>query len=161
MRAISCHSRCTVSAFLFLFLICNRSSGQTRSLITEPVDDAKRVILNGNVHPSARKEFDRGAAPADLAMDRMLLVLKRSPEQDAALAKLLDYQQDKHSPYYRKWLTPEEFGRQFGPSDEDIQKVTAWLGMQGFHDIHVSKGRTVMEFSGTADQVHSALGSVW
>jgi hypothetical protein len=141
------------------FFISSRSLGQTPSVITQPVDDAQRVTLKGNVHPLARTKFDRGAAPADLAMDRMLLVLRRSPEQDAALRKLLDNQQDKHSPHYRKWLTSEQFGIQFGPSEDDIEKVTGWLDLQGFHDVHVSKGRTVIEFSGTARQVQSALGT--
>ena len=73
------------------------------------------------------------------------------------LSKLLDDQQDKHSPHYRKWLTPEQFGKQFGPSDDDIEKVTGWLGLQGFRDVQVSKGRTVINFSGTAGQVQSAF----
>lgn len=160
MRAIRRHPRYAVLSLLVLqFFISHRSLGQGPSLITQPVDDAQRVTLKGNVHPMARTEFDRGAALPDLAMDRMLLVLKRSPEQDAALGKLLDDQQDKHSPHYRKWLTPEQVGIQFGPSDVDIEKVTGWLGSQGFHDIHVSKGRTVIEFSGTAGQLQSALGT--
>ena len=60
-------------------------------------------------------------------MERMLLVLKRSPEQESALQKLLDDQQDKSSPNYHKWLTPEDFGKQFGPADSDLQAVTTWL----------------------------------
>ena len=44
------------------------------------------------------RSFEVAGAPADLPMDRMLLVLKRSPEQEAALLKLLDDQQDKSSP---------------------------------------------------------------
>jgi hypothetical protein len=160
MCAVRPHAPYAVSALLVLqFFIPNRSLGQALSLITQPVDDAQRVTLKGNVHPLARTEFDRGAAPADLAMDRMLLVLKRSPEQDTALRTLLDDQQDEHSPYYRKWLTPEQFGVRFGPSVDDIEKVTGWLASQGFHDIHLSKGRTVIEFSGTAGQVQSALGA--
>ena len=133
------------------------SSGQAISRITQPVDDMQRVVLKGNVHPLARAEFDRGAAPAVLALDRMLLVLKRSPEQEAALTKLLDNQQDNHSPQYRKWLTPDQFGHLFGPSDDDIQKITGWLEAKGFHDIHVSHGRNIIEFSGSASQVQSGV----
>ena len=92
-------------------------------------------------------------------MDRMLLVLKRSQEQEVELRKLLDDQQDKASPRYRKWLTPEQFGQQFGLAESDLQKITAWLQVQGFHDVHVSKGRNIIEFSGTAAQVQDALGS--
>jgi subtilase family serine protease len=105
----------------------------------------------------ARAQFDQGVAPADLPMERMLLVLKRSPEQDSALHKLLDDQQDKASPNYHKWLTPEQFGKRFGPADQDIQVVTAWLQSHGFRIGSVAKGRNMIEFSGTAAQVQEAL----
>jgi len=118
--------------------------------ILQAVDDARRTTLRGNTHPLALARFDRGAAPASMPLDRMLLVLKRSPEQDAALLRLLDEQQDKSSPNYHKWLTPEEFGQRFGPADADIQAVTGWLEAHGFRLNQVSKGRSVIEFSGRA-----------
>ena len=126
-------------------------------LISRPVDETRLIQLRGNTHPLARPEFDRGAAPADLPMDRMLLVLKRSAEQEAALRKLIDDQQDKASPNFHKWLTPEEFGQQFGPTDQDIQTVTLWLQSHGFQVAQVAKGRMVIEFSGSAAQVQEAL----
>src|SRR3989442_480865 len=128
-----------------------------RPLIVQAVDDSQLTTLKGNTHPLARAQFDRGVAPPDLPMQRMLLVLKRSDEQESALRKLLDDQQDKASPNYHKWLTPEQFGRQFGPADQDIQAVTSWLQTHGFQIGQVTKGRTVIEFSGTAAQVQEAL----
>jgi hypothetical protein len=113
--------------------------------------------LRGNTHPLARAAFDRGIAPASMPLERMLLVLKRSPDQEADLTHLLDEQQDKGSPNYHKWLTPEEFGKRFGPADADIQAVTAWLETHGFRVNNVSKGRTVVEFSGTAETVQNAF----
>src|ERR1700688_4826662 len=154
-RAIGCKS---ILYFSVLYLLTTVSAfGQAIPLLVDPIDDAQRITLPGNVHPLARVEFDRGAAPLDLPMNRMLLVLKRSPEQEAELRRLLDAQQDKTSPQYRHWLTPEQFGQQFSPVESDIQKITAWLQRQGFHDIGVSKGRTVIEFSGTAGQVQEAF----
>lgn len=125
--------------------------------ITQAVDEKNLATLKGNVHPLARAEFDRGAAPPDLRLDRMWLVLKRSTAQEAALQRLLDDQQDKSSPSYRRWLTPEQFGEQFWPVDSDIQTVTSWLQSHGFRDTQVSKGRVVIEFSGTAAQVQEAF----
>jgi pro-kumamolisin-like protein/Big-like domain-containing protein len=135
------------------------SSGATapRPLITQPVDAARLTVLTGNKHPLARPEFDQGVAPASLPMQRMLLVLKRSPEQESALRTLLDGQQDKTSPNYHKWLTPEEFGRRFGPADSDLQRIAAWLRSSGFQVAAPSKGRTVIEFSGSASQVQQAF----
>jgi subtilase family serine protease len=126
-------------------------------LITQPVDAAQLTLLNGNTHPLARPEFDQGTAPASLPMERMLLVMKRSPEQESALRHLIDDQQDKGSLDYHKWLTPEQLGEQFGPNDSDLQTVTAWLQARGFQVTSLSKGRTAIEFSGSANQVQAAF----
>lgn len=90
-------------------------------------------------------------------MQRMQLVLQRSAAQEAALQKLLDDQQDRNSPAYHQWLTPDAFGQQFGPSDQDIQAITAWLQSYGFQVTQVGRGRTTIEFSGTAAQVQQAF----
>jgi len=127
------------------------------SRVLQAVDNNIRITLPGNTHPLARAEFDQGEAPADLPMKRMLLVLKRSPEQESALLSLLDSQQDKHSPSYHKWVTPQEFGARFGPADSDVAAVSNWLKSSGFEVSPVSVGRTVIEFSGTAALVKSAF----
>jgi len=134
-------------------------SSTARARVTEAVDVHNRVTLPGNVHPLARSEFDKGAAPDNLPMRRILLVLQRAPEQESALRQMLDAQQDKASPSFHQWVTPEQFGQQFGPADSDIQAVTNWLAKQGFEVTKVGAGRTVIEFSGTAGQVRQALGT--
>ena len=133
-----------------------RGEGGARPLITQAVDESQLTTLKRNTHPLAKPEFDLGTAPATLPMARMLLVLKRSAEQQTALAKLLDDQQDKGSSNYHKWMTPEEFGKQFGPTDADMQTITIWLQSHGF-EVGTSKGRTVLEFSGSASQVREAF----
>ena len=126
-------------------------------LITQPINENQLVALRGNTHPLAQPQFDVGPAPGNLPMQRMLLVLKRDPQQEFALHKLLDDQQDKASPNYHKWLTPDEFGLQFGPSDQDVQAITGWLQAHGFEINGVTHGRTVIEFSGVESQVEQAF----
>ena len=121
------------------------------------VNEGQMVTLLGTTHPIARAEFDRGSAPDSLPMDNMMLGLKRTPEQDSALTTLLREQVDLNSPNYHKWVTPEEFGARFGPSDHDIQAVTSWLRSHAFSVLEVTPGRDVIVFSGTAAQVESAL----
>ena len=123
------------------------------SRINQTIDETNVTVLKGNTHPLARRKFDRGLAPSNLPLNRMLLVLQRSVEQEAAIKALLDGQQDKSSPNYHAWLTPEQFGQQFGPSDQEIQTVTAWLVSHRFEVNRVSKGRMVIEVSGTAGQL--------
>jgi hypothetical protein len=144
-----------------ILTVCSLALAQPApsALVTQAVDNSVRTSLPGNVHPLARAEFDRGEAPIDMPLKRMLLVLKRSPEQAAALRKLIDHQQDKSSPDYHKWVTPEEFGVRFGLSDQDLSAVANWLTASGFEVTQVSKGRTVIEFSGTAGLVKQAFGT--
>ncbi len=125
--------------------------------VTDRVDTSRLVTLPGNTHPLARAQYDQGAAPADLPMNRMMLVLKRSPDQETALQNLLTEQQTTTSANFHKWVTPTQFGQQFGPADADIQAVTSWLASYGFQSIKVSNGRTIIEFSGTAAQVQAGL----
>jgi len=173
MRAfLVCRVRSLPCRRFFLFLIslavlisCGAAAGQDvasavtgapHPLITQAVDEAQVTVLKGNTHPLARPEFDLGTAPATLPMERMLLVLKRSDAQEAALEQLRDDQQNKNSPSYHQWLTPEQFGQQFGPTDADMQTITAWLQSHGFQ-VGSTKGRTVLEFSGSASQVQEAF----
>src|SRR6267154_2976636 len=128
-------------------------------LVTDTVDDTDRMLLRGNVHPQARAEFDRGALADAQPVTRILLLLQRSAQQEAALRQLMEEQQAKNSPNYHAWLTPEEFGKQFGPADEDVQAVTDWLTSHGLQNIKISKGRTVVEFSGNVGQVRNAFGT--
>jgi Pro-kumamolisin, activation domain/Bacterial Ig-like domain (group 3) len=126
-------------------------------LITQPINEGQVVSLRGNTHLLAQPQFDIGPAPGNLPMQRMLLVLKRDPQQEFALHQLLDDQQDKVSPNYHKWLTPDEFGLQFGPSDQDLQLVAGWLQTHGFQINRISHGRTLIEFSGFESQVEQTF----
>jgi hypothetical protein len=125
--------------------------------ITQPIDESTRTVLHGNVHPLARQEYDQGALSDAAPMNRILLLLQRSPGQEQALQQFLQDQQSKSSPNYHVWLTPQQFGQQFGPADADIQAVTQWLGSHGFWGMQVGPGRTTIEFSGNAAQVRDAF----
>ena len=87
----------------------------------------------------------------------MLLLLQRSPEQEAALE---DFLQDAHTPgnaAFHQWIKPEEFGRLYGPADSDVSAVTGWLESHGLTVNRVNAGRLAIEFSGTAGQVSEAF----
>ncbi len=89
----------------------------------------------------------------------MLLLLKRPAAKETALQQFL---QDAHTPggaKYHAWLTPEQFAAQFGPADADVATVTGWLRAQGFTVARISKGKTAIEFSGTAAQVTAAFNT--
>jgi subtilase family serine protease len=88
---------------------------------------------------------------------RLFLVLKHSPTQAQAVREYIDSLQNKSSSNFHKWLTPEEFGARYGPSDQDLKTVTDWLASHGFTVNRVAKARNLIEFSGTAGSVQEAF----
>jgi hypothetical protein len=152
--------RFLLSVSILSSLLAVHASAQTANAprrITQPIDDKNLTVLKGNTHPMARQQFDRGAAPSGLAMDRMLLVLKHTDAQEKAVKDLIAGQQVQGSPQFHKWLTPQQFGEMFGPSDADLQTVTSWLESRGLQLNSVSNSKHFIEFSGTAAQVQSAF----
>ena len=148
---------CVALALLLENQLALAQKAAVPSRVTAQVDDTRTVRLEGNVHPMARPEFDRGALAESQPLTRMMLLLQRSPEQEAALRQVLDTQYDKSSPNYHAWLTPDQFGKQYGPSDGDVQAVMDWLTRQGFQVSKVATGRTAIEFSGNVAQVQNAF----
>jgi len=122
-----------------------------------PVDESRSVTLVGNVHPLARAEFDQGIVNSDARLDRMLLLLNPPPAKQATLDALVSEQQDPSSPHYHQWLTPDEFGAQFGADDSGLQQVIAWLTVHKFTIEEIPAGRRLVIFSGTSGQVFDAF----
>jgi hypothetical protein len=88
---------------------------------------------------------------------RMVLVLSPAPEKQPALLKLLDDQQNRRSPVYHHWLTPQEFGAQFGATNSETEAVRQWLQKSGFQVAPASQSRLWVEFTGTAQQVENTF----
>jgi len=136
--------------------------GQSAALqprIVEAVQSDKVVTLRGNVHPMARPANDRGLLADQQPITKIHVLLQRSAAQENALQQLMAQQLDPSSKNFHAWLTPQEFGQQFGPADSDVQAVKNWLTSQGFMGLKVNNGKTLIEFDGTAGQVRNAFHS--
>ena len=137
--------------------VCNGQVSSRPRLITHSVDEFSRVRLQGNTRPEANVQNDRGAVADDLAVDHMLLQLRRPPAQEKALQAFLQQQQTLGSANFHQWLTPAQFGERFGPAPEDIEAVTAWLQSHGFQVNVVYPSGMVIDFSGTAGALREAF----
>jgi hypothetical protein len=87
----------------------------------------------------------------------MILLLSRPAEKETALEQFL---KDAHTPgnaNFHRWLTPQQFGALYGPSDSEVDAVTGWLKQHGFAIGRLSPGKTALEFSGTAGEVKQAF----
>jgi hypothetical protein len=125
--------------------------------ITQAIDERNLVTLSRNTRPEANRMNDRGAVSEGYQVEHMLLELQRSPQQEQAFEKLIDSLNDKKSPNFHKWLTPEQIGQQFGVSDDDIKTLTNWLESQGFRVDHVYANHMVLDISGTAGAIRQGF----
>jgi subtilase family serine protease len=128
-----------------------------RDRITQPIDSANAVALAGSVHPQVRGELDQGLSDNSKVLAGMTINFKRTEAQEASLAALLQAQQDPASPSYHKWLTPAQFGQQFGMSSADLAKVSAWLQQEGFTVTFTSASSNAISFSGNIAAVERAF----
>jgi subtilase family serine protease len=131
-----------------------KSAAPTR--LVEPIDEHSLVTLKGNVRKDLSAERDLGSVQ-DSEQLRLMLVLKRSDEQQADLDTLLARQQQPGAKEYHKWLTPKQFGARFGAAPEDLAKLTQWLGSHGFEVKSVLNNRGMIDFAATSAQVREAF----
>ena len=146
-------ARCLgITAALALLAVCPPALGVSAQKAAPPL-----VSLPGNVRPDVKSATDEGAVDGSMQLDHMLLQLQRPSVREAALEARIEAMHQPGSPDFHHWLTAEELGQQYGPNPADIQKVAEWLQRYGLQLNGVSKSGLVVDFSGTAAQVTSAL----
>jgi len=125
--------------------------------ITVRIDDSRTERLAYSLHPQARPEYDRGPAEGGFSIAYATLLIQPSAAQQRELDRLLADQQDRRTPDFHRWLSPEQFADPFGLSRGDAAKVSDWLRAQGLVVNDVARGRHWITFSGTAATVGAAF----
>jgi len=125
--------------------------------ITRAIDTTQVLRLQGSLHPLVKSRQAQAHLSGSTILNNVAIVFKRSPAQQKALDTLLIEQQDPKSPEYHHWLSPKQFGNQFGLAPVDIDKIKSWLKSQGLTVGSVDDGRTQISFSGTVTQVEAAF----
>jgi subtilase family serine protease len=148
--------------FLLVLAVSALSQGSqaqaVQDHITEAIDSAAGMAkLVGTLHPQAKPEFDQGLADNSKVLQGMSINFKRTGAQEAALKALLQAQQDPASPSYHRWLTQAQFGQQFGMSQADLDKVSAWLQQEGFTITFTAQSKNAIHFSGTVASAEKAF----
>ncbi|MGA3325336.1 MAG: FG-GAP-like repeat-containing protein [Terriglobia bacterium] len=115
------------------------------------------ATLRGNTRPEAMPTNDRGRVFDDLALNHLLLQLRRTPEREQALQQFIKDIHDPISPLFHHWISAEEFGRAYGASSAGIAAATSWLESQGFRVNLVYPNQMVIDFSGSAGQIRHAF----
>jgi subtilase family serine protease len=146
-------------AILIATLLSSLGYAAVQDRISGALANGQTVPLKGNVHRRALPHFDQGPVDPAMHMGTMTLMTMPTAAQQRAITQLLAQQQDPKSPNFHKWLTPEQYADRFGMSQNDMQRMAAWLKSQGFSMIHMARGRNWISFNGTAAQVQSAFGT--
>jgi hypothetical protein len=132
---------------------------QVRGRIVSSISGPGDVAIAHSVHPRAKLGTDLGPTAGDKMLRGLTIRFNMTDAQQAALDQLLSDQQNPSSPRFHQWLTPAQYGAQFGMSSGDLAKVSAWLTSQGFNVTGVANGGTFISFDGTVAQVQSAFGT--
>jgi Pro-kumamolisin, activation domain/Bacterial Ig-like domain (group 3) len=136
-----------------------RGQEAPQARIVNQIKNEERVAVQGSTPALVKRSVDAGRLNGGQNLGRMVLLLSATPEQEQAAAELVASQHDASSPLYHKWLTPAQYGAQFGVANEDAQKVQQWLQTQGLTVHEVSQSRLFVVFSGSVSQVEQAFST--
>lgn len=127
--------------------------------ISTEVNPLALSSIKGSTPPVTKFATSSGAMSSGTRLEGMTLRFSLTSTQKAELDALLEAQQTPGSPSYHQWLTPAEYARRFGISDNDLAKIKSWLEQQGFSVESINNSRTALRFSGTVGQVESAFNT--
>lgn len=134
-------------------------SGAAAARISGAIDPSVRQLLPNDVPAASAGGTDLGRVPDSFALPHMTLVLKSSAAQMQSLKTLTAAQQNPASPLYHHWLTTAQYRQAFAPAAADIDRLTSWLGRQGFVVNAVAGSGLSIDFTGTAGLVRQTFAT--
>ncbi len=150
-------SRSLKTALLCASVLCGFAGAASAApLITGAIDDTLTVPVTHEASPLLAHAQDHGVLPETTALPHIMLVLKRSPEMQAAFDRLVHDQLDRTSPLYRQWLKPTDL-RRYGPDQADIDKVVSWLQSHGLTVNSIAPSGMSIDFTGKPSAVAAAF----
>jgi subtilase family serine protease len=131
---------------IVVFVSVANVAGRAQSLpvLTHHV---REVILNGQAQLVGR-------LPATQSM-RIDVVL--ALRDQAGLENFLQELYDPSSPFYRRFLTVQEFTAQFGPSQEDYEAVVRFATTNGFSVVGGSRDALDVQLKGSVGTIETAF----
>jgi subtilase family serine protease len=130
------------AAVLLLFTIPGQA--QPQSLLTRHVRDA---VANGQAQLTGKLP-----ATQTLLFDIVLPLRDR-----AGLQNFVQEVQDPASPFYHKFLTPQEVTARFGPSQQDWDALVAFAKASGFEIINGTRDERDLRLRGTVANIEKAF----
>ena len=107
-------------------------------------------VVHRHLPSSATQLRALGRLPATQRLDLVIgLPLRNRP----ALTNLLEQIYDPASPQFHRYLTPEQFAEQFGPSPEDYRSVITFAKANGLTVTGTHSNRTLVDVSGSVADI--------
>jgi hypothetical protein len=119
-----------------------------------PARAAQRQVLRGHVPAAVAHLAPVGRLPATTRLDLVMALPLRNQE---ALTNLLRQIYDPASPRYRDYLTPDQFTKMFGPTDQDYQALLAFAKCNGLTVTGTHSDRTLLDVRGTAADIEKVF----
>jgi subtilase family serine protease len=149
-------SRVFVCLFAAAFL-SSPSYAATPDRIAGDLGSGQSIPLYSGATP-LRLGQDLGRADGGRVMRGVSLTFQLSPSQQKDMDQFLAELADHSSPNFHRYLTPAQYAARFGMSQNDLNKVVAWVRAQGFTNIRVAKNQNKISFDGTVSLIESAFG---
>lgn len=130
---------------------------QARTRILARTDDTLRTLLPHSLPGSMAHAALGPRLAASTSLRNLVLVLAPSADQESALLRLLETQQDPTSPNFHQWLTPDTFAQSYGVAPQDLTIITNWLQESGLTVQQVSRSARFISFSGSVGAVEHAF----
>ncbi|MGA9527974.1 MAG: Ig-like domain repeat protein [Terriglobales bacterium] len=133
-----------ITILTILFLVSSLYAAQPQLMLTRHVPAA---VANGKAQLV-------GHLPADQIMRFDIVIpLRDQPGLELFLQDLYN----PSSPFYRLFITPEEFTQRFGPSQEDWDALVAFSKASGFQIFSGSRDERDLRVSGTVASIEQAF----
>src|SRR5277367_1796605 len=88
---------------------------------------------------------------------KLRLAINITPPKMAEEEAFLKELQDRNSPNFKKYLSPEQWNARFAPAPEDEQAVVDWVTSQGLTVTARYPNRLMVDAEGTVDQIQKAF----
>lgn len=111
------------------------------------------TVGNSLRHPELIKSSTQAVADTE----RVGFAISLKLSDASGLETFVNEVNDRFSPNYRQFLSPEQVAERFGPTQSDVDAIVSFLTESGFKVTDVSKNRFVIVAEGTAKQVSSAF----
>lgn len=115
-----------------------------------------RSVIPGHMIPALRNHSPLHASASTGQLQISIALNLRNGDK---LNQLLKDQVNPLSPLYHRYLTPQEFTRLFGPTQDSVMQVVDYLSSQGLSVSAISANNTLITASGSVATVEKAFAT--